>query len=97
MIRAKADGHNLLPIALHAAIHAVLIATCVVLAYGIKMGLIAFMIEWVTHFIVDVSKGRIMFRFKAFSDFSDKRYWMLFGLDQLIHLYVLIFILYYVS
>lgn len=95
MIRAKADGRNLWPIAFHATIHAVLIGLCL-LVYNVdwKLLLVLMMIELVSHFIIDVLKAQISIRFPYFSDNRHKPYWVLYGLDQLLHQMVVVVIWY---
>ena len=95
MIRAKTDGRNLWPIALHATIHAVLIGLCL-LVYGVGWQLLLVLIvtELVSHFAIDVLKAQISIRFPYWSDNRHKPYWMLYGLDQLLHQIVMIVIWY---
>ena len=93
MIRAKADGKNLPPIVLHAAIHAVLMGLCL-LVYGTgwQMLLVLMMIELVSHSVLDISKAKISNRFPYWSDNRHKAYWILYGFDQLLHQMVVILI-----
>ena len=93
MIRAKADGRNLLPIVLHSSVHAVLIGLCLV-AFGVewKLLLLLALLELVSHFIIDTSKARLSARFPYLSDIRGKPYWMLFGCDQLLHQFVIVII-----
>ena len=95
MIRAKSDGRNLWPIALHAATHAVLIGLCL-LVYGVgwQLLLVLMMTELVSHFAIDVLKAKISNRFPYWSDNRHKPYWMLYGFDQLLHQLVVIIIWY---
>ena len=95
MIRAKSDGRKLWPIVLHASIHAVLMGLCL-LIYGVEWQMLLFlmMIELVSHFVIDVSKTRVSIRFPFLSDNRHKPYWMLYGLDQLLHQMVVIVIWY---
>ena len=92
MLMAKADGRSLWPILWHAAIHGVLIAVCVWVAVDFRTAVWAFIIECFTHCAIDWGKGRIMGQYPVYADTHEKRYWMLFGFDQLLHLYVLLFI-----
>ena len=95
MIRAKADGRNPWPIALHAAIHAVLMGLCLwIYGTGWQLLLVLMTIELVTHFGIDVSKARISYKFPLLSDSGKKPYWMLYGFDQLLHQMVVILIWY---
>ncbi len=93
MIRAKADGRKLWPILLHAAIHAVLMGLCL-MVYGLgwQLLLVLMMTELVSHFVIDVSKTQISIRFPYCSDNRHKPYWMLYGLDQLLHQIIVIVI-----
>lgn len=93
MIRAKADGRRLWPIALHASVHAVLMGVCLCV-YGVGWkGLLALTaIELVSHFVIDVSKARISICRPYLSDSRHKPYWMLYGLDQLLHQLVVVLI-----
>ena len=91
MIRAKADGSRLWPIALHAAIHGALIAVCLaVYGAGWLLVTVLALLEFITHFAFDLAKARLTRRFAAFSDTTRRPYWLLFGLDQLLHQLVLI-------
>lgn len=95
MIRAKADGRNPWPIAFHATIHAVLIGLCLLVYYvDWKLLLVLMMIELVSHFVIDVLKAQISIRFPYLSDNRHKPYWVLYGLDQLLHQMVVVVIWY---
>ena len=91
MIRAKADGRRAMPILGHAAVHAALMALCL-LAYGVswRMLLLLAGVELVTHFLIDTAKGRLSVRFPLLNDQGQKPYWMLYGLDQLLHQFVVV-------
>ena len=93
MIRAKADGRRLWPIALHALVHAALMGMCLCI-YGVgwKWLLVLTAIELVSHFVIDVSKARLSIRHPYLSDSRRKPYWMLYGLDQLLHQLVVVVI-----
>lgn len=93
IIRAKADGRALWPIALHATIHAVLIGLCL-LVYGtvLQLLLVLMITELISHFIIDISKTQISIRFPYWSGNRHKPYWLLYGFDQLLHQMVVIVI-----
>ncbi len=95
MIRAKTDGRNVWPILLHAGIHAVLMGLCL-LIWGVawEMLLLLMLAELVSHFLIDTAKGRLTARFPELADMQQKPYWMLYGLDQLLHLLVIVCIWY---
>lgn len=97
MIRAKADGRNPWPIMLHAAIHAGLVGICLLCwQTPWKTLLLLVLLELVSHFLIDTAKGRLTARFPALADMQQKPYWMLYGLDQLLHLIVLVLIWFFV-
>ena len=93
MIRAKTDGRNLWPIALHAGIHATLVAV-VLIVWGTTLERIVILLgtELITHFLIDLSKAKLSFRYPLLADMCQKPYWMVYGLDQLLHQIVIIFI-----
>ena len=96
MIKAKADGRNPWLILLHAGIHAGLIGLCL-LVWGVswKLLLMLALIELVSHFLIDTFKGYLTARYSFFANMQKKPYWMLYGLDQLLHLLVIVIICYY--
>ena len=96
MIRAKADGRNLLPILLHASIHGALMGICL-LCWNVSWKCILAMIAWeiVSHFLIDLAKARVTVHFPRLADMRFRPYWMLFGFDQLLHLVVVVFIWHY--
>ena len=91
MIAAKAKGKPWFPIAGHAAIHAILMGA-VLLAFGIgwKLCVLLSFIQWVSHFIIDTTKGMLTARFPLLADNTRKPFWMLYGLDQLLHLLIIV-------
>ena len=91
MIRAKADGRNPWPILLHASVHALLIGLCL-LIWGIewKLMLLLMLVELISHFLIDTGKGRLTSYFPILADQQKKPYWMLYGLDQLLHLLIIV-------
>lgn len=96
MIRAKADGRNVLPILLHAGIHALLVGVCL-LAFGVQWRLLLLLMlaELVSHYLIDTTKGLLTARFPKLADMQQKPYWMLYGFDQLLHLLIIVGIWYY--
>jgi hypothetical protein len=96
MIRAKADGRNPWPILLHAGIHAGLVGICLLCWHSPwKPLLLLVLLELVSHFLIDTMKGRLTARFPILADMQQKPYWMLYSLDQLLHLMVLVLIWYF--
>jgi len=95
MIKAKADGHNPWPILLHASIHAGLIGLCL-MCWSItwKLLLILVLVELISHFLIDMTKGRLTAHYAVLADMQKKPYWMLYGFDQLLHVLVIVMIWY---
>ena len=95
MIEAKASGKHLQNIGLHAAVHATLMAV-VLLSFCVSFVVVSalFALEFVSHFAIDYGKGFLGRKFPALGDNTKKAFWMLYGLDQLLHLLVIVVIVY---
>jgi Protein of unknown function (DUF3307) len=93
MLNAKKIGTPLLPIFLHAAVHAVLMAL-ITACFGFSFSIVCkvFLIELITHFIIDVLKGKMNVWFPKLQNPTYKGHWYIFGADQLAHSLVLIYI-----
>ena len=91
MIRAKANGKQLWPIVLHSMVHAVLMGLCLLL-FGVSVltALYLMVAEAMSHFIIDLSKARLSTHVPRLADATGKPYWMLYGLDQLLHQLVVV-------
>ena len=91
MIRAKANGKQLWPIVLHSMVHAVLMGLCLLL-FGVSVltTLYLMVAEAMSHFIIDLSKARLSTHVPRLADATGKPYWMLYGLDQLLHQMVVV-------
>lgn len=95
MIAAKTHGEPLMPILNHAAIHATLIILCL-LAFSqpwLQVWILGFT-ELITHFMIDLLKGRLTKRYTILADNSKKPFWQLYGIDQMLHLLVIVGIWY---
>lgn len=93
MLNAKRYGKPLVPILAHAAVHSVLMAICVgFYTNNFKLSLLAFSIQLVSHFVIDVWKGKMNVWFPIVQSPANKLHWVLFGLDQLLHQIVIIYI-----
>lgn len=101
MLKAKSSGTPLWPIFLHAFIHAFLMG--IVLLFFIDspdnsmVWTKLFLLQLVSHFIIDVWKGRMNVWFYSLRDTSKYPHWIIFGLDQLLHSTVIIFIAYFAT
>ncbi|MCR5821127.1 MAG: DUF3307 domain-containing protein [Bacteroidaceae bacterium] len=95
MIAAKAKGSPVVPIISHAAVHALLIFLCLLIAgTAWELSSILAGIEFITHFIIDSLKGRLTALYPTLADMQKKPYWQLYGLDQFLHILVIIIIWY---
>ena len=93
MIAAKAKGWPLLPIVGHAAVHAVMMgATLAAMGIPWKMCLWLAVLQLVSHFVIDTTKGVLTGRFPLLADNTRKPFWILYGFDQLLHLLVILLI-----
>ena len=91
MLRAKAIGRPLRPIFEHAGVHAGLVAMAVgIMGVSLRGIVLAAAVELLTHFAIDVGRGRLMHRFPRLSDPADGAFWTTLGLDQLAHGLVLL-------
>lgn len=94
MIRAKSNGKEYYPILLHAGVHAVLM-TLVLEVFGVSLHgcVAAFLIELVSHFLIDTLKSKLSIKYEVLRDNTQKPYWMVYGFDQLLHILVVVAII----
>jgi hypothetical protein len=97
MLNAKRYGKPLYPIFVHALVHALLFFTVVCVLYDKEKAVFAGGFQLVTHFMIDLVKGKINFWFRSLEDPTNKFHWWLFGGDQLMHHLVIIVTVYYIS
>lgn len=91
MLSAKRFGKPLFLIFIHAAVHAMLMG----FVLGWFIGFIdhwAYLVifQWVTHFLIDVWKGRMNVWFPSLQSPANKWHWVVFGFDQFLHAVVII-------
>jgi len=97
MLNAKRLGKPLFPIFAHAMMHSVLmgIALCIM---GIDSETMAklMLFQLITHFAIDVWKGRMNGWFTALQSPANKWHWIVFGTDQYFHAVVIILMVHYI-
>lgn len=101
MLNAKRLGKPLLPILIHAGVHALLMGIALtIIGYG---SLFQFdtipklmLFQWLTHFIIDVWKGRMNGWFPSLLNPTNKFHWWIFGIDQFFHTTVIILMVDYI-
>lgn len=91
MLNAKRLGKPLFPIFVHAGMHTILMF--LFLAWftndlSLVLKLSAF--QLITHFLIDIWKGRMNSWFPALQSPANKWHWIVFGFDQLLHALVII-------
>lgn len=102
MLSAKRFGKPFFPIFCHALIHALLMAVVLEVYFYNKLenyNPIAFtfsfvdklfLFQLITHFLIDVWKGRMNGWFPSLQSPANKWHWIVFGADQLLHAFVII-------
>lgn len=98
MLNAKRLGKPLYPIFTHAFIHASLMLVLLSLAFGLGGLKLAslFGFQLITHFLIDVWKGRMNGWFPALQSPANKWHWIVFGFDQFLHAVVIILMASYI-
>ncbi len=91
MLEAKKTGRPLIPILAHALIHAILHFFIVIFwTMDFNIAICVFTIQLLTHWVIDILKGR-MNVWCSISLVNDPiKFWALFGVDQLLHQSIII-------
>ena len=98
MLTAKQLGKPLFPILTHASIHATLMSIVLAITIGFNQTWLYLVIfQLITHFLIDVWKGRMNGWFPKLKSPANKWHWIVFGFDQLLHAIVIIIMSSYVS
>ncbi len=90
MLKAKQVGSPLFPIFVHAMIHGTLMFIVLLFFAPINLVLLLVPFQLITHFFIDVLKGKINFWFPVLANTTNKFHWWLFGFDQLLHQTVIV-------
>jgi hypothetical protein len=97
MLNAKRFGKPFFPILVHAAVHAILMSAALFIM-GVNDPLTLFRlysIQLITHFVIDVWKGRMNGWFPTLQNPANKWHWVIFGWDQYLHALVIILMVQY--
>lgn len=93
MLSAKRFGTPLLPIWYHGLIHATLMTIYLsIFTKNIPFLCTMFLLECITHFSIDVLKGKCNKWFPIVQSPSNVEHWNLFGFDQFLHQLVIVII-----
>lgn len=90
MLNAKWLGKPIGPIFAHALVHATLMFLVVLILHGYVAAVITYFIQLITHFLIDLLKGRLNGWFPKLQDIKNKFHWWVFGGDQFAHQMVII-------
>ena len=95
MLNAKQLGKPLPPILFHAWVHATLMFIVLIPFIGFKSNIWwLFLFQFITHFLIDVWKGRMNGWFPSLQNPANKWHWVIFGFDQYLHAAVIIGMVY---
>lgn len=91
MLNAKRLGKPFLPIFTHAMVHMVLMWLFLSTFFGFTPKIMTVCVfQLITHFLIDVWKGRMNGWFPSLQSPANKWHWIVFGFDQLLHAIVII-------
>lgn len=91
MLSAKRFGTPVTPIIAHAGVHALLMFLVVLFGYGVHAALLVGVFQFVSHALIDTTKGRINATFPAVQSSANPAHWYVFGIDQTLHILVILF------
>ena len=89
MLNAKRLGKPFLPILAHAMVHTLLMGILLG-CLGVSNVILLMIFQLITHFLIDVWKGRMNGWFPVLQSPVNKWHWIVFGFDQLLHALVII-------
>lgn len=104
MLQAKRTGKPLGPIFLHAAVHGLLMLYAYAIydlftpaatnlldsVHSLYVMSMIFPIQTFSHFAIDVWKGRMNVWFPSLTNPANVFHWWVFGLDQMLHILILV-------
>lgn len=96
LIKAKQAGRPYLPIFIHASLHAVLMGSVLYFFMGNTMQwALLWIFQLVSHFTIDVLKGKMNVWFPSVADQNNVWHWKIFGADQFLHSVVICLMVYF--
>lgn len=103
MLSAKRLGSPLFPIFIHACVHAGLMGITL-MWYSVYVDRIhiygwIFLVHFqlISHFLIDVWKGKVNVWFPSLQNPANKWHWIVFGFDQLLHAIVIILMVHFLK
>ena len=109
MLNAKRLGKPMFPIFCHALVHSTLMWVFINIYFYIHIESynmfdseymtadLLFLFQLITHFLIDVWKGRMNNWFPSLQSPTNKWHWIVFGFDQLLHSTVIIIMSYFIN
>lgn len=97
MLKAKRLGTPILPILAHAGVHAVLMGLIIFFMYGYVLAIQLAALQLVSHFLIDLWKGKMNKWFPALQSPANKFHWVVFGADQFLHQLIIIRMAYFAT
>lgn len=94
MLDAKKNGTPLIPIAVHALVHGGLMFSALS-GLGVANAIILSIFQIITHFGIDVLKGKMNVWFPSLTSPANVYHWWVFGADQYLHQAVIILMAYW--
>lgn len=92
MLRAKKFGTPIWPIGAHAAVQAAAMGFGMLFfAMPITMWTRLVALQFATHWLIDIGKGRATKHWTILQDITKPPFWVLMGFDQFLHQLVIIF------
>jgi hypothetical protein len=98
MLNAKRFGKPIFPILVHAGVHALLMGISLLLFHVRTIKIIdACLLQLASHFIIDLTKGKMNVWFPSLQSPTNKWHWIVFGADQFLHAMIIIVMFYIVN
>ena len=95
MLRAKRLGSPLFPIFIHACVHGLLMFIALLILLGFNIAICyVIIIQIISHFSVDLLKGKLNARFPSIQNPANTIHWYIFGADQLAHQMIILLMIY---
>lgn len=90
MLKAKQYGKPIFPIIMHGLVHSILFIIVASLFVKVDIVIYVGLLQLISHSIFDIMKGKITYWFPKFQNSKHSPYWILFGLDQLLHQIIIV-------
>jgi len=90
MLAAKRFGTPIAPIFAHALVHSALFFGVVWSLYGLDKAILAGGLQLVSHYFVDLLKGKLNKWLPVLQSPANRSHWYIFGADQFLHQAVIV-------